>query len=327
MPVPAEAPSSAPGSGEPNAITPSDSADPLPVSADGWQALPEQETLLQGSTESAADPLIADEAGPSTDGSDWPLPPVPPPSAPLPGPSEVFVPRARPAPTPTVSKDLPAPFPADAEFLPETVVAPLPAIPGSPARIAQRPDLLPNSDTNGANEDAGNDIIRVAADRQLKPITAILPYYDYAPDDADPCEFLCPSPGKCGDEQLNRPCPVTFDLPSHPQTEWQFPDTQLYWAASNFYHNPLYFEDFALERYGHTHHHLVEPFVSLGKFSAQFIGMPYQLALHPVCERQYTLGWYRPGDCVPKKYYQIPWNTKAAISAAAAYTGLIFLFP
>lgn len=164
-------------------------------------------------------------------------------------------------------------------------------------------------------------------DTVLKPITAIFPYHDYAPERGDPCEYLCPRPEDCPEPKQSRPCPEPVELPQSPFTEWTFADTHLFWAPSNLFHNPLYFEDAPLERYGHTDPHFVQPFVSLGKFGVQLIGLPYQMALHPVHEHVYTLGWYRPGECAPKKCYRVPLNAKAGLTAGAAYTGLFFLFP
>jgi hypothetical protein len=37
----------------------------------------------------------------------------------------------------------------------------------------------------------------------------------------------------------------------------------------------------------------VQPFASVGKFSLQLLGLPYQATIDPMCE-MYTLGWYRP---------------------------------
>lgn len=101
----------------------------------------------------------------------------------------------------------------------------------------------------------------------------------------------------------------------------------LQWAPSNFWHYPLYFEDPALERYGHTYHPIVQPFASTGRFATQLVGLPYQMALHPVCEKQYALGYYRPGEYAPKKMYQIPFNEEATLVQAAAIAGLILVIP
>jgi hypothetical protein len=101
----------------------------------------------------------------------------------------------------------------------------------------------------------------------------------------------------------------------------------LQWAPTNLYHYPLYFEDPALERYGHTYHPIVQPFASAGRFATQLVGIPYQMTLHPVHSRDYTLGYYRPGECAPKKHYQIPFNEEAAIMQAAAMAGFFLIFP
>ncbi len=101
----------------------------------------------------------------------------------------------------------------------------------------------------------------------------------------------------------------------------------LQWAPTNLYHYPLYFEDFALERYGHTYHPVVQPFASAGLFATQLAGLPYQMTLHPVHSHEYALGYYRPGECAPKKHYQIPFNEEAAVVQAAAIVGFFLIFP
>ncbi len=105
------------------------------------------------------------------------------------------------------------------------------------------------------------------------------------------------------------------------------PATVLQWAPTNFYHYPLYFEDPALERYGHTYHRVLQPFVSTTRFAGQLVGLPYQMAIHPVNSRQYSLGHYRPGEYAPKKLYQIPFNEEAVVMEAAVLAGLILILP
>ena len=99
------------------------------------------------------------------------------------------------------------------------------------------------------------------------------------------------------------------------------------WAPTNFYHYPLYFEDPSLERYGHTHHPIVQPFASTGLFATQLVGLPYQMALHPIHSKQYALGYYRPGEYAPKKYYQIPFNEEATVVEVATIVGLFLIIP
>lgn len=101
---------------------------------------------------------------------------------------------------------------------------------------------------------------------------------------------------------------------------------EFHWAASNLHHNPLYFEDPALERYGHSYHPLIQPFASAGRMTTQLIGLPYQMTIDPIHRRQYSLGWIRPGDCAPKLKYRIPLHKKAAlVEAAAIGTGALIL--
>jgi len=101
----------------------------------------------------------------------------------------------------------------------------------------------------------------------------------------------------------------------------------LQWAPTNFYHYPLYFEDPALERYGHAYHPIVQPFVSTGLFASQLVGLPYQMVINPVHSKQYALGYYRPGEPAPKKHYQIPWNNEAVVMQTAAVVGLFLIIP
>lgn len=118
-----------------------------------------------------------------------------------------------------------------------------------------------------------------------------------------------------------------LDLPESGSLERNYGETHYHWMASNLHHNPLYFEDVSLERYGHTYPYGLQPFVSLSKFSCQVVGLPYQMALNPAWCDEYALGYYRPGDCAPKLRYRIPWDKKAVCTAAGVYTGLVFLFP
>ena len=114
---------------------------------------------------------------------------------------------------------------------------------------------------------------------------------------------------------------------AEPFPERAFPTTVKPWDAPDFFHYPLYFEDPALERYGHTRRPLIQPVVSIGRFSAQLVCLPYLMTLDPPCREVYSLGWYRPGECAPKLHYQVPLNGKAAAVQAATVTGLVFLIP
>ena len=102
---------------------------------------------------------------------------------------------------------------------------------------------------------------------------------------------------------------------------------EFHWMASNLHHYPLYFEDPALERYGHSYHPLIQPFASAGRMTTQLLGLPYQMAIDPIHRKRYSLGWIRPGDCAPKLKYRIPLNKKAALVEAAAITAGAVILP
>lgn len=110
-------------------------------------------------------------------------------------------------------------------------------------------------------------------------------------------------------------------------TPRNYPEVCMPWTAPSTKYYPLYFQDPALERYGHTHHHLIQPVISSARMSAQLVMMPYQMAIVPPWELRSPLGWYRPGDVVPKLRYPFPWNAKAAAIEAAAVTGFIYVIP
>lgn len=194
-------------------------------------------------------------------------------------------------------------------------------------RIAALPNAQPQASGDAVPEP-------VTSPTQLKRISDIQPFYDYQPASAikgEVCWDLCPRPDgmPCKpDENGNMPeCPTEFKLSDAAYSNRMFSDCLYQWQATNQWHNPLYFEDPALERYGHVHHELVQPFVSVARFSVQLAGLPYQMTIDPVCKKMYNLGYYRTGECAPKKYYRIPWNTHAAVNEAAVWTGLIYIFP
>jgi hypothetical protein len=156
-----------------------------------------------------------------------------------------------------------------------------------------------------------------------KKITEILPYVDYEPDSeirrTDPLRNQCPHPDNL--------CPPELRLSDSLWAPREITPSIFTWEASNLYHYPLYFEDPDLERYGHTYGCVVQPLDSIGKFSLQLVGLPYQMTIDPAWRKIYTLGWYRPGECAPKLHYQIPWHHQAAINQALVTTGLFYLIP
>lgn len=101
----------------------------------------------------------------------------------------------------------------------------------------------------------------------------------------------------------------------------------LQWQPSNLWYHPLYFEDPALERYGHTYSPVVQSLVSTGRFLGQTVTIPYHATLRPMQSREYPLGWYRPGERSPYLTYRPAWNDEAAVTQALSVVGLFFLIP
>jgi len=174
-------------------------------------------------------------------------------------------------------------------------------------------------------------------EKPFRKIAEILPYDTYDPvSSADDRQRypsnLCPCPEgqdcaeSCPREKSLRRIGRAEDEPDRPFIPRNFAHIHYCWEPTNMYHNPIYFEDVPLERYGHTRHYLIQPVFSGAKFAVQLLGLPYQMTIYPICSRQYTLGYYRPGECAPFKYYQIPLNACAALVEAGFVTGGYFLF-
>ena len=233
---------------------------------------------------------------------------------------------AAPLPMPEFLAPQPSPFPTEAPtetFLgEEAVVGPVVPIPGAATVGGERIDLAQQPEPAPANPPApvppGPRPVEEPQDLpELRPLQEIRPYYDYFPIGSE-----LYAAGGTGSKE-----PPEKLLPQEGSLDRVFGGTNFMWTASNLYHNPLYFEDPELERYGHDHGFL-QPAASIAKFGVQLVGLPYQMALDPPCSREYVLGWYRPNEvCTPKKKSRIPFNAKAAATAAGAYTGLIFIFP
>lgn len=98
------------------------------------------------------------------------------------------------------------------------------------------------------------------------------------------------------------------------------------WEAPAFYHRPLYFEEVNLERYGHTHKHL-QPIYSAAHFFGNTLALPYKMGAYHPCERIYTLGHYRPGDCNPHDIHTTPFTWKGVVYTGAVYSGIGAAFP
>jgi hypothetical protein len=107
-----------------------------------------------------------------------------------------------------------------------------------------------------------------------------------------------------------------------------WPEGTFSWKASGAVHRPLYFEDVTLERYGHTSAIPgLQPVVSGVRFYGQLAMLPYQMGIDRPRKCIYTLGYYRPGDCVPFQRQTFPIQLNAAALEVGTIAGLILLIP
>lgn len=212
-----------------------------------------------------------------------------------------------------------------------TTQSDLPPVPDTEYNPA--PMATPEGEDNGT-ESAPAERRTARTPNELRNMQMILPYADYEPnpDAADPCLNQCPRPDgapckEYGEGETEPRCPEEVPLGDGPYLGLAIPPSVFAWKASNVTHNPLYFEDVTLERYGHSYGPLAQPVVSLGRFSAQLVTLPYHMTLDPPHKEVYPLGYYRPGECAPHLLYQPPLNVKAAAVTAGFYTGMGLILP
>ncbi len=115
-------------------------------------------------------------------------------------------------------------------------------------------------------------------------------------------------------------CPLTGEFDGR---RWAC--TTFTWKASLAVHKPLYFEEVALERYGHSLNPLIGPLWSGVHFFITIPVLPYKMSLEPINECQYVLGYYRPGNCAPYLFPPIPLSVEAAMIEAASVVGGVFI--
>ena len=157
------------------------------------------------------------------------------------------------------------------------------------ARTAQRrtPPTMPQMPSFEDAFAQGPQSLEVDCDRErqkLKPINAINNKIA-----AEPGEF----PPECS-------------LGNRPYKPRDFPQMVYTWKASNLCHKPLYFEQPAVERYGHALPPVIQPLASGAHFFVDVLMLPYHMGLELPQECVYSLGYYRPGSCAPMHINGVP---------------------
>ncbi len=121
--------------------------------------------------------------------------------------------------------------------------------------------------------------------------------------------------------------PIECNLGCDTFTPRNWTPNAFFWKASALCHKPLYFENRALERYGHTHGPVVEPFHSAAHFFVSLITLPYKTGINPPNECLYALGFYRPGDCAPWLREPIPLSLSGAVNQTIAIVAIGGIIP
>ena len=125
----------------------------------------------------------------------------------------------------------------------------------------------------------------------------------------------------------SNPLPTPCKLETGAFEERAWAPTTFMWKASGLCHKPAYFEQVALERYGHSTGPYTQPLASAAHFFLTVPALPYKMGLYPPGECMYTLGYYRPGSCAPYLLDPLPLSIRAAVAQAGAMTGLALLIP
>lgn len=129
------------------------------------------------------------------------------------------------------------------------------------------------------------------------------------------------------------PQSVAYFDPGGASRGW--PVNSFNWVASCLAHNPLYFEEINLERYGYgcgaygpCCTNGIQSLCSAAHFFGTVPALPYKMAVDCPRDCDYTLGYYRPGSCPPWQYNCCSrCSALGGLSAGGAAVGLIFLIP
>ena len=137
---------------------------------------------------------------------------------------------------------------------------------------------------------------------------------------------------------LAGPCWAQINQTSGPAAARCWTVAYYNWDATCFYHNPLYFEEANLERYGYQcgdrscccscgRECCLQPAASAAHFYGAVLALPYCMFEQCPGDCVYTLGHYRPGDCNPWRCYWPTFDPVAAVAAGGIWTGLVFAIP
>lgn len=129
------------------------------------------------------------------------------------------------------------------------------------------------------------------------------------------------------DVQVPDDCSVILFQSARPDTARSNAYREVHWLPTNFFHQPLYFDDMPLERYGQTICPRWQPVISGARFFLTVPIVPYKIGVDRPYDCVTTLGLYRPGICAPCTREVLPHETDAALLQAGTALALVFLLP
>lgn len=129
------------------------------------------------------------------------------------------------------------------------------------------------------------------------------------------------------DVQIPDDCSVILFQAPRPDTARSNAYREVHWRPTNFFHQPLYFDDMPLERYGQTISPHWQPLISGARFFLTVPIVPYKIGVDRPYDCVTTLGLYRPGICAPCTREVLPHETDAALLQAGTALALVFLLP
>jgi hypothetical protein len=104
--------------------------------------------------------------------------------------------------------------------------------------------------------------------------------------------------------------------------------TCFHWRPTNFFHQPLYFDDTPLERYGQSVCPTLQPIISGIRFFGTIPVVPYKMGIDRTHDCVSTLGYYRPGNCHPCVRERFPaLELDASLLEAGTALALVFALP
>ncbi len=218
---------------------------------------------------------------------------------------------------------------------PARFVAPANRAPQSTVSVNAPPASAPQA--NETAESPGIDFAALASFAQLtspvheevvgEPITSdtrpFRPITQVTIDATMPAGIV---PGGPGVEQAGVPSPPWPTI-EDPRLWGGWAEMDYQWSATRLCHRPLYFEQVNLERYGYTVSPCLQPAISGAHFFLTIPTLPYQVTAQPPRECIYTLGYYRAGSRVPRRWHHLPWDPTAATVEGLLATGLVFAIP